>query len=177
MKRKLDIDVITEILAGKNTQEKVETLEELVYQLPEWDIFPIQMVLTGLADQDAEVRSLTFSLLSYRPEMLSQQDLVKVLCLIEDGGKEVQRQIVEEVNSFAQFIESDTLKDVLPYLWHRDGDVRDTAVQVFTELSHRFTEEMFLVVTESYSTNNMDIRESIAEFLEQNGQDSLLTTK
>jgi hypothetical protein len=41
MKRKLDIDVITEILEGDDKLVKIETLEELEYQLPEWDIFPI----------------------------------------------------------------------------------------------------------------------------------------
>ncbi len=174
LKTKLDIDVITEILAGEDTQEKIETLEELEYQLPEWDIFPVQMVLAGLADQDTNVRSRTFSLLRYRPEMLSQQDLVKILCLIEDCGEEVKRQMIEEVSVFAWYIESNTLKDVLPYLWHRHGDVRDTAVQVFTELSHRFTDEMFLKVAEEFSNENINIRESIADFLQRNGQDCLI---
>jgi hypothetical protein len=132
------------------------------------------MVLAGLSDKDADVRSQTFSLLCYRPEMLSQEDLFRVLQLIEDGGEEVERLIVEEVSFFAGYIESDTLKKVLPYLWHRDGGVRDTAVQVFTELSHRFTEEMFLRVAEAYSSENMKIRESISEFLERNGQKHLI---
>lgn len=174
MKRKLNIDVITEILTGEDTQDKIATLEELEWQLPEWDIFPIQMVLIGLRDEDAEVRSRTFSLLRYRPQKLSQQDLLMVMRLIEDCGEEVNRQIVEEVSVFAQFIESDTLRKVLPYLWHQDGNVRDTAVQVLTELSHRFTPEMFLELAEAYAGEGLNGRESIGEFLEQNGQVSLL---
>ena len=65
MKRRLDIDGISEILAGDDTREKIEALEELERQLPEWDIFPVSMLLPGLADPNAEVRARTFSLLRY----------------------------------------------------------------------------------------------------------------
>lgn len=175
MRRKFDIDVVTEVLSGEDVREKIEMLEELQYQLPEWDIFPVQMILAGMFDKNAGVRALTFSLLTYCPEELSQEDLLAVLRLIEDCGEDVRRQIVEEVSVFARCIESETLKLVLPFLSHRNGDVRDTAVQVFTELSHRFTDEMFLRVAEAYSNENVDIRDSIAEFLERNGQGALIT--
>jgi len=172
--RKLDIDSISEILAGEDTQLKLEALAELEFQLPDWHIVPVPVILAGICDADADVRVSTFDLLRYMPDRLSQGDLLSVLRLIEDCGDEVRRQIVEEVSTFARCIESNTLKDVLPYLWHRNGDVRDTAVQVFTELSHRFTPEMFLQVAEEFSHENMNVRESIAEFLERNGQSELI---
>jgi len=60
-------------------------------------------------------------------------------------------QIVDDVSAFACCIESETLKRVLAFISHRNGDVRGTAVQINTELSHRFTPEIYLEVAEPYS--------------------------
>ncbi len=76
MMLKFDIDTVTEILAGEDVQEKIEMLEELCFQLPEWDIFPVQMILAGLLDKNTGVRSLTFSLLKYCHEKFSIENTI-----------------------------------------------------------------------------------------------------
>ena len=47
-------------------------------------------------------------------------------------------------------------------------------MQVFSELSYQFTEEMFMSVAEAYNFQNIEVRESIAEFLERNGHGGLI---
>jgi len=169
-----DIELISETLAGDDTLEKIRMLEALESQLPDWDIFPVSMLLPGLDDPDSTVRGLTFSLLSYCKERLTQDDLLKILNLIGVGDVEVRRLAVEMVSVFSTCIRSDTLRRVVPYLWHRDGEVRETAIEVFTSISYQFTDEMFMAVAEKYGSEGMNVRESIAEFLERNGQECLI---
>lgn len=176
MKCKFDIDMVAEILAGDDSQAKIGMLDELEFHLPEWDIFPAQMFLAGLDDGDSEVRLLTFSLLGCCPEKLTQCDLVKVLGLIEDRCEDVRHQIVEDVGRFAREIERETIKEVLPYLWHYERDVRETAIQVFSEIPQLFNQEMFLELAGIFANKSMEAREAIGEFLERNGQSFLISS-
>lgn len=175
MKRRLDIDGINEILAGGDTREKIEALEELGYQLPEWDIFPVSMLLPGLADPDKEVRARTFSLLRYYPEKFSDQDDLQILRMIENANDEVRRLAIETISAVVGCVKISTLREVMHYLWHKDEGVRATAIEVFTELSYQFTEEMFLTVAEAYNLQSIKVRESIAEFLERCGHGGLIS--
>jgi len=71
-------------------------------------------------------------------------------------------------------IDSFILREKIHCLWHKDEGVRATAMQVFSELSYQFTEEMFMSVAEAYNFQNIEVRESIAEFLERNGHGGLI---
>lgn len=177
MKRRLDIDGISEILAGGDTREKIKALEELGCQLPEWDIFPVGMLLPGLADPDTQVRARTFSLFRYYPEKFSDQDDLQILKMIENADNEVRRLAVETISAIVGCVKCSVLREVMHYLWHRDEGVRETAIEVFTALSYQFTEEMFLSVAEAYNSHSIKVRDSIVEFLEGNGHGELISSQ
>lgn len=170
----IDIDRISEIVSGGDARSKIEALEALECQLPEWDIFPVGMLLSGLSDPDPEVRIRIFSLLSYCSDHLTDQNALQVLQLLEHDSEEVRKLAVATIIAVFGCIDSFILREKIHCLWHKDEGVRATAMQLFSELSYQFTEEMFMSVAEAYNFQNIEVRESIAEFLERNGHGGLI---
>lgn len=174
VKEPINLETITEVLGGSDTKLKLDALEELSQQLLDWNIVPTQKILVGLEDENAKVRAKTLSLVKHFLEELSQKDFRKILSFIEADEQEINQILFEEVESFGPFIEFNTLKEFLPYLWHQKREIRDTTNQLFSSLSHRITPETYIEVAEMYHQENCDTRKSIAEFLDQNGQINLI---
>lgn len=63
---------------------------------------------------------------------------------------------------------------MLPLLNHRDESVRESVVLALDELSHIFTAAMFLDLVGEYRQAQDGIRDSIADFLQRNGQENLI---
>ncbi len=176
MKSKADIETINTVLASDKTEDKHVILDELESYLPECDIFPFSILLPALADADSVVREKTLSLLRYCNKGLSDEDSLQILRMIKDRDEGVRLIALETITSVAGNVKSEILGEVLPYLWHRDVGVRETAAQLFAEFSYQITEDMFMQVAEEYGMANVSAREAIADFLERNGHFSLIYT-
>jgi len=165
---------IKEALAGTDTELKLGILQELSEHCPGWNTSVTDIFLSGLQDQQATVRIATVELLRLYPDRLSQQQLLQVLQLITDSDRQVREIVIDEIRGFGRYVEDVTLREITPLLGHSNEDVRESVVLVLDKLSHLFTAAMFLDLVDEYRQGTDGVRDSIADFLQRNGQESLI---
>ena len=176
MKSNPGIETIRAVLGSDDIQEKFKVLDALDAGMHECDNFPHGILLPALADADSVVRERTLGLLRHCDYVFSDQEYLSVLRMIENPDEGVRQIACETIVVVFSGLPSSTLQKGLPYLWHCDAGVRETAAQLFAEFSYQIDDGMYMQVAEAYGAVELSERKAVSEFLERHGYENLICT-
>lgn len=173
---RFDIETFRRTLAVGTPGKKRELLEMWHQNMDGWDIFPVTAVLPALADPDAKVRILTIKILSDLSmfDKLGRKELLALWRMVADPNGAVRGALVEEIQTTQCGLYRSDLEDLMPLLRHRNSGIRSSVMQLFLLIPHYFDEELCLRIAESAAQENLDIRATITELLENLGQGHLM---